>query len=189
MISTSLPNVLKLNRYGKFAAYNPGAFEILAANAVSIEAADTGNWLYPTGRPENDPDVQILTIEIPKDFAAIMCGFDWGNSDNTSAIYYELYRGQAVLEEYNVNYLDDIPGDFDSCGVVTGASNNNYGVHPVTGKRFQYRIWNRTASATYGLPFGAPIQPIDVLVELAVWMYIFRVELLENVLSVFGGEE
>ena len=182
-IATDISDAIELGKYGKFAVYAPGAFEILMAHAVSIEAIDTNNWLYPWGPGPTDPDVYLLDINIPTDFAAIILSFDWGNTDNDSRVYYELYRKPDGVEEYNVNYLDSVPGDFESCGVVTAASNDNHGVHPITGKQFQFRIWNRSASASYGIPWGAPVAAVDALVELAVHMYVFRIDKMAEVLN------
>ena len=182
-IATDISDAIEEGKYGKFTAYCPGAFEILLAHAVSIEAADTRGWLYPWGPPPTNPDVHVLNIDIPKDFAAIMISFDWGNTDNDSRVYYELYHKPDSVGEYNTNYLDDVPGDFDGCGVVTAASTDNHGIHPITGKQFQFRIWNRSASASYGIPWGAPVAPVDALIELAVYMYVFNIEEMAAVLN------
>lgn len=177
-IASSIQDAFTLNQMGKYTAYCPQPHIIEAADAVSIEADNTGNWLYPfDAYPE---DAYYYTIKIPKGFAAIIERFDWGNSDNDARIFYELWHDIGEVGKYIVNY-DDVPGSFHSCGVLTNSCDNNDGIHPMSGKYFEFRIWNRSASDTYGQQFGQPVDPVDAYIELSVWMYMFRTEYLETI--------
>ena len=167
-VTFQIPNVLTLNKWGKFISISPPGFTIPAANAVSVEAADTGGWLAPYNR--NLGLYVPLAIPIPERWAVVVERFNWGCSDNDGRIFYEVWQEPGALAPYMIEEK------FHCCSVVTVANQDNRSTHPSAGTKIEFRIWNRSASA--GFP-----APVDAYVEFAGWVYIFRLEFLDEILK------
>ncbi|MBA7707068.1 hypothetical protein ES703_115933 [subsurface metagenome] len=164
-----IPDVLILNKFGKFIAITPPGFTIPAANAVSVEAADTGGWLTPYNR--NLGLYVPVTIPIPEGWAAIVERFNWGCSDNDGRIFYEVWQEPGALAPYMVEEK------FHCCGVVTSANTDNRSTHPSAAVQLEFRIWNRSLTLA---EFPAAV---DAYVEISGWVYLFRLEHLDKILK------
>lgn len=120
----AVPDVIALNQWGKFVAVTPPGFTIPAANAVSVEAADTGGWLTPYNRNLN---LYVpVTIPIPEGWAAVVERFNWGDSHKDARLFYEVWQEPGELAPYMIEEK------FHCCGVLTAANEDNRCVPPGT---------------------------------------------------------
>ncbi|MBA7660605.1 hypothetical protein ES703_68608 [subsurface metagenome] len=164
-----IPDVLVLNKFGKFIAVTPPGFTIPAANAVSVTGADTGGWLAPYNRNLNL--YAPVTIPIPEGWAAIVERFNWGCSDNDGRIFYEVWQEPGALIPYMIEEK------FHCCGVVTSANTDNRSTHPSAAVQLEFRMWNRSLTLA---EFPAAV---DAHVEISGWVYLFRLEFLDEILK------
>jgi len=165
----AVPNVIILNKYGKFIAITPPGFTIPAANAVSVTGDDTGGWLTPYNR--NLTLYAAVTIPIPEGWAAVVERFNWGCSDNDGRIFYEVWQEPGKLAPYMIEEK------FHCCGVITSANTDNRSTHPSAATKLEFRIWNRSLTVA---EFPAAV---DAYVEISGWVYLFHVEFLDEILA------
>lgn len=166
-VTFEIPNVIMLNKYGKFIAITPPGFTIPAANAVAVEAADTDGWLTPYNR---NLDMYVsVAIPIPEGWGVVVERFNWGDSHKDARIFYEVWQEPGQLAPYMIEEK------FHCCGVLTQANEDNRSTHPSAATQVEFRIWNRSASADFPAA-------VDAYVELSGWVYLFRIDCIKDIL-------
>jgi len=164
-VTFAISSVLSYDQYGKFIAVSPPSFDIPASDAVSVTADDTNGWLEPYNR--NQDKAVDVAVPIPSGWGAVVERFNWGGTSRPDKVFYEIWVEAGPLSPFHIEET------FHCCGVITDACVDNRSTHPSSGLKITFRIWNRTASP------GMTAE--DVHVELAGWMYKFRLEYLDEV--------
>lgn len=165
------PDVMELDKYGKFIAVSLPSMTIAAADAVSITAADAGGWLGSCGL---DPTIRVQ-LPISKGWGAVIERFNFGDTSRPDKVFYEIWVDPGPLAEYVTwEREEEVEGwYFHCCGIITNANVDNRSTHPSSAAQLDLKLWNRTASP------GMVAE--DVTIEFAVWFYKFKLEYLEKI--------